>query len=56
MSARVTTYKNSPILLLQNEKFPLALGVAKCKLILDHVQEIADFVSKNTKVEVKQNA
>jgi hypothetical protein len=56
MSAKVTTYKNSPILMLQNEKFPMALGVAKSKLILEHIDDIRQFVVENDKPKGDKNA
>lgn len=49
MSAKRTEYKSSPILMLQNDQFTLALGVSKSKLILEHLDDIRQFVVDNPK-------
>ena len=43
-------YKGSPILTLkrqENDKFPFSFGVSKAKLILEHMDDIEEFVAAN---------
>jgi hypothetical protein len=49
MSVKMTEYKGSPILMLQAKNFTLALGVSKSKLILEHLDDIRQFVVDNPK-------
>ena len=48
----ITNFKGHPVIQLQrdaNDKYPFSLGVAKCKVILDHIKEIKEFVAENDK-------
>jgi len=43
-------FKGKPILILNpNDRFPFSFGLAKAKLILQHLDEIRDFVEQNEK-------
>lgn len=56
MSAQVTEYKGTKILMLQGKNFNLPLGLAKCKLVTEHSTEIAQFIVENSKTEETKNA
>lgn len=56
MSAKVSMYNNNPLLILQNDKFPLALGVSKAKLVLEHLEELRNFVTLNDSKKEITNA
>lgn len=48
----VQEYKGNPILHIKRtpeDKYPLMIGVSKCKLILEAVEEIAAFVDQHDK-------
>jgi hypothetical protein len=53
MNAKVTTYQDKPLLMLQDKKFTLTIGNSKAKLILEHIEDIKTFVASNVKTEVK---
>jgi hypothetical protein len=43
-------FKGKPILTFkrdENDKFPVAFGVRKCKVILEHLDEIQNFYEAN---------
>lgn len=45
-------FKGRPMLILkrsEDEKFPFSFGVAKAKMILEHLEEIRKFVEENEK-------
>jgi len=54
MIAERSEYKGKPTLVLkrsEDEKFPFSFGVAKAKMILDHIEEIKKFVAENDKAQ-----
>ena len=54
MTAEVTTYEKRPVIVLKKdefERFPFSFGIAKAKLILDHIEEIKKFVEDNQQVK-----
>jgi len=56
MSAQVTEFKGTKILMLQGKNFNLPMGMAKCKLVLEHKEDIELFILENTKTEETKNA
>jgi hypothetical protein len=45
-------YKGNPMIVLSQgpeDKFPFQFGLKKAKLILDHLEEIKQFVAKHSK-------
>lgn len=45
-------FKGKPVLIIkrsQDEKFPLAFGITKAKMILESIEEIRKFVEDNEK-------
>jgi hypothetical protein len=52
MIAERSEYKGRPVLVLkrsEDEKFPFSFGLAKAKMILDHIEDIKKFVEENEK-------
>jgi hypothetical protein len=52
MIAERSEYKGRPTLVLkrsEDEKFPFSFGVAKARMILEHLEEIKKFVAENDK-------
>ena len=52
MIAERSEFKGKPTLVLkrsEDEKFPFSFGLAKAKMILDHIEEIKKFVAENDK-------
>ena len=52
MIAERSEFKGKPVLVLkrsEDEKFPFSFGLAKAKMILDHLEEIKKFVTENDK-------
>ena len=52
MIAERSEYKGRPVLVLkrgEDEKFPFTFGVAKAKMILEHLEDIRKFVEENEK-------
>ena len=50
MIAERGEYKGSKVLVLkrdENDKYPFSFGLAKAKLILEHVEDIQEFVDEN---------
>jgi ClpP class serine protease len=49
-------YKGSPMLVLKNteeDRWPFQFGLKKAKLIMEHIEEIKQFVQKHDKTETK---
>lgn len=49
MAAERGEYKGKPVLILKksdDDKFPFTFGLGKARLILDHLEEIQDFVAE----------
>lgn len=49
MTAERSEYKGHPMLVLKRgdeEKFPFSFGLSKAKMILDHIEEIKQFVKE----------
>ena len=47
MSVSYETYKNHPMIVLkkqEDDKYPFKFGLNKAKLVLDHIEEIRQFV------------
>ncbi|MBI4211578.1 MAG: hypothetical protein HY540_02975 [Deltaproteobacteria bacterium] len=45
-------YKGSPVLVLKNtqeDRYPFSFGVKKAKLMLEHLEDIKQFVQKHDK-------
>lgn len=54
MIAERGEYKNKPILKLsrqEDDKWPFSFGIAKAKLILEHLEDVKKFVADNDKKE-----
>ena len=52
MIAERSEFKGRPVLVLkrsEDEKFPFSFGLAKAKMILDHIEDIKKFVEDNEK-------
>lgn len=44
-------YKGKPVIILKRDaedKFPFSFGIAKAKLILEHIEEIKKFIEENS--------
>jgi hypothetical protein len=44
-------YRGKPVLILkrnEEDRYPFSFGVSKAKLILEHIEEIRQFVEENT--------
>lgn len=54
MAATESEYKGNPMLVLTqgaDDRFPFQFGLKKAKLILEHLEEIKQFVEKHSKKE-----
>lgn len=52
MAANESEYKGNPMIVLTQgpeDKFPFQFGLKKAKLILDHLDDIKQFVAKHAK-------
>lgn len=50
--AEESEFKGNPVLILKNDpedRYPFTFGVKKAKLMLEHIEDIKQFVSKNDK-------
>jgi hypothetical protein len=49
MTAEITDYKNGKVIVLRKDKDSrwFAFGIPKAKLILDHIDDIKDFVKEH---------
>ncbi|MBI3803261.1 MAG: hypothetical protein HY282_05810 [Nitrospirae bacterium] len=54
MAASESEYKGNPMLVLTQgaeDRFPFQFGLKKAKLILEHLEDIKQFVEKHSKTE-----
>ncbi|MFA5113895.1 MAG: hypothetical protein WC529_06350 [Candidatus Margulisiibacteriota bacterium] len=52
MIAERSEFKGKPTIVLkrsEDEKYPFSFGMAKAKMILDHLEDIKKFVAENEK-------
>ncbi|MBI5299966.1 MAG: hypothetical protein HY877_06735 [Deltaproteobacteria bacterium] len=50
--AEESEFKGNPVLILKNDpedRYPFTFGVKKAKLMLEHIEDIKQFVAKNDK-------
>lgn len=50
--ASESEYKGSPVLILSQgaeDRFPFSFGLRKARLILEHIEDIKNFVAKHSK-------
>ena len=50
--AEESEFKGNPVLILKNDpedRYPFTFGVKKAKLMLEHIEDIKAFVTKNDK-------
>lgn len=51
MSAEISEYKGNPMLILKKnpeDKYPFQFGLGKARLILEHIEDIQEFVQSNS--------
>ena len=49
MTAERSTFKNNPVITLkenENDQYGFTFGIKKAKLILEHIEDIQDFVDE----------
>lgn len=52
----ISDYKGNPVITLNpDDRYPFTFGVNKAKLILEHLEDIKDFVEKYKKEDKAEN-
>ncbi len=53
---KISDYKGNPVITLNpDDRYPFTFGVNKAKLILEHLEDIKDFVEKYKKEDKAEN-
>ena len=50
-----STYKGRPVIIIkrkEDDKYPFTFGLSKAKLVLEHIEDIKEFVEENEGAEI----